>query len=504
MTLKEYTQLQIPRLLTQMDRDPDSPTFGCFDRNYWHYKVRDFPSAILQQSCVSLLYLPRLTNVPEDIARQWLEGNLRFWANLRHKQGGLDEYYPFEQSYPATAFSLQAVSYCLLQDGNLTKIKGLTEQIQATSSFLLKTFEDQALNQQAAGLSALAQVSKLGYSIEKTKLTQIANRFFSLQSDEGWFSEYGGPDLGYLSVTIDMLWDYYLTTKEKRALESIKKAISFIELFEINGKLITIGNSRETDYLVPYGIRHYQSTQQRPTPSTNIFKQIDSSHFLMSLDDRYLSHYVGNSCIKAVANTSSDPKRIKSVLKSRYLKSSGIVTRANKNTLTVIAGYKGGSYQTITKNKTTANYGVRVYQGKKNWVSNIWQSPKLLTTDKKTLIIKVALTSAHWLKPSPIKHLILRLLSYSLGNKLIKKLKAKLIFLDSDSTFLFERKFDLLTSTVVDKVTTESDKEFYVSSGIKQPIRHVASAYQYSPLDIVNAGRPKQSVEHSFKHKHHL
>ena len=51
---QSYTKAQLARVLTQMDRDPDSPTFGCFDRNYWHYKTCDFPSSILQQGVFTL------------------------------------------------------------------------------------------------------------------------------------------------------------------------------------------------------------------------------------------------------------------------------------------------------------------------------------------------------------------------------------------------------------------------------------------------------------------
>ena len=45
------------RLLSQLDRDPDSPSFGSFDRNFWNYKIRDFSSIILQQG---ILYLDAL------------------------------------------------------------------------------------------------------------------------------------------------------------------------------------------------------------------------------------------------------------------------------------------------------------------------------------------------------------------------------------------------------------------------------------------------------------
>ena len=39
----------LPRILSQCCRDANSPAFGCFDRNFWHYRMRDFSSIILQQ-----------------------------------------------------------------------------------------------------------------------------------------------------------------------------------------------------------------------------------------------------------------------------------------------------------------------------------------------------------------------------------------------------------------------------------------------------------------------
>ena len=45
---------QIPRVLTLQDRDPSSPTYGCFDRNYWHYRTQDFPSGMYQELALPL------------------------------------------------------------------------------------------------------------------------------------------------------------------------------------------------------------------------------------------------------------------------------------------------------------------------------------------------------------------------------------------------------------------------------------------------------------------
>lgn len=45
----------IPKLLTLLDRNPHSPTYGCFDRNFWHYKIIDFPSGMAQEFVWSTL-----------------------------------------------------------------------------------------------------------------------------------------------------------------------------------------------------------------------------------------------------------------------------------------------------------------------------------------------------------------------------------------------------------------------------------------------------------------
>ena len=48
--LERLARSWAPRILTQLCRDATSPLHGCADRNWWHYKIRDFPSIILQQA----------------------------------------------------------------------------------------------------------------------------------------------------------------------------------------------------------------------------------------------------------------------------------------------------------------------------------------------------------------------------------------------------------------------------------------------------------------------
>ena len=52
--LEKVAHRQLPRILTQFCRDPNNSAYGCADRNWWHYKIRDFPSIILQQAALTI------------------------------------------------------------------------------------------------------------------------------------------------------------------------------------------------------------------------------------------------------------------------------------------------------------------------------------------------------------------------------------------------------------------------------------------------------------------
>ena len=107
----DFINKTVPKVLTQVDRDRHSPRYGCCDRNFWHLKIRDFSSAILQQTGLSIALL---TTVPypgnvfygrEDV-KDWARASVYYWEKIQLKDGSFNEYYPFEHGFPPTAFSL--------------------------------------------------------------------------------------------------------------------------------------------------------------------------------------------------------------------------------------------------------------------------------------------------------------------------------------------------------------------------------------------------------------
>ena len=53
---------QIPRLIGLLNRNPLSVNYGCFDRDYWQYKIVDFPCCRKQEAVLTLALLYTFDN----------------------------------------------------------------------------------------------------------------------------------------------------------------------------------------------------------------------------------------------------------------------------------------------------------------------------------------------------------------------------------------------------------------------------------------------------------
>ena len=78
---EETTKKNVAKDSTQICRDPNSNNFGCCDRNYWHYKITDFPSIILQQAIYSLsIFQEQITDKDlKDYISKIITAGGNFW-----------------------------------------------------------------------------------------------------------------------------------------------------------------------------------------------------------------------------------------------------------------------------------------------------------------------------------------------------------------------------------------------------------------------------------------
>jgi hypothetical protein len=500
--LTKVAEREMPRILSQFCRDENSPFFGSADRNWWHYKMRDFPSIILQQAGAALYAgqkLKSFENYKEELLKL-TRASCVFWNERAIKFRSFEEYYPWEEGYPPLAFSTLSTAR-LVSEGAIS-IDYVKSGLKVAAKQLLSRFEMQAANQQVAGLAALCWIKRIEPSfVTLEEIDALIDRTLSLQNDEGWFEEYGGPDLGYLSVTIDCLWDAYDALADIRLINSAEKALIFLDhmVKNSNGKGIGMHNSRNTDYIVPYGITRFldasinEKSQMRALRvMQNIFTDSDSNtHFFSAIDDRYWCHYIGLSVVRSINSlqstnlTSLNLKAIEDVF-DIYLPSSGYVWNTiNDGQFKILISMKKGGVFTIFSNSSPcSDFGwILNYQGKEyvsHWWSNEWHIKK-----GDTLIISGFLFTHNEIKVNPFNHFLLRVVSFFIGRRLILFLKNKFIFKKRKNKIGFTREIVVRKNLleVIDKFTNLPIGSIIIKAP-RTSKRHVASANNFHIEDF--------------------
>lgn len=251
---------EIPRLLTLQDRTPVSPSFGSFDRAWWHYRMMDFPSGMAQSLVLPLalvwsLDLPgnRYRGQPE--VRRWIEAGIGFAARSAHRDGSCDDYYPFERAAGAAGFSLLA---CLdaAEIIGLAGDPGIDHFFQARARWLAGHRESGRLANHEALIAACLQrmVERFGESWEKPLRDRLA-RLLAWQHPEGWFVEYEGADPGYQTLTIAQLADLDRRRPDLELRAPIERAVGFVHaLLHPDGSLGGEYCSRATANYFPHGL----------------------------------------------------------------------------------------------------------------------------------------------------------------------------------------------------------------------------------------------------------
>ena len=250
----------VRRVAGNLDRRPWSDTFGCFDREYWFYKtLQDFPRPAFQQGIWPLALLYKQAFPGNEFTRnpavlQWLQGGLDFWSRECHPDGPVDEWYRHERSFCATAFTSAAAGETLLLLGEEVDpaCRRRVENCLEKTLHWLKRYPSRAASNQMAA-AWLAAVSFSPKSSENWK-----KEFLTLQDAEGWFPEYGGPDIGYNLLTLSLLARVWDRTRDPDLSAALDKLLDFIGHFaHPQGWIGGIYGNRYTAHVFPHGIEYF-------------------------------------------------------------------------------------------------------------------------------------------------------------------------------------------------------------------------------------------------------
>ncbi|MEL6383345.1 MAG: hypothetical protein AAFQ89_13010 [Cyanobacteria bacterium J06626_18] len=501
-SFQRYVECQFPRVLTQMDRDLDSPTFGCFDRNYWHYKIRDFPSTILQQGAFTLeaIRTGAVASVsPTATIDQWCVGAVNALGRQVDGRGRVDEYYPFEAGYPPAAFGLYAAARLLFEwQTSAPELCVLvdTAPLKRLAEHLAIRVEQGATNQQAAGLAGLALAAKVGLAPELTaRVETLATLIFEAQHPEGWFNEYGGPDFGYLTVTLDALVDYYDATSDRRAVVAIDRAVNFLaQMVGVDGCLPSTLNSRNTDYVVPYGL--VRAAAWNATAAWLVAELFGSmanpAHFFWSTDDRYHCHYIFASIVRSLPHLDAmQPAQTPQVETSTWLEGCGFWVHRSlgKSWTAYVAARKGGLVRIHQQGSqpTVLDNGWRITQGSQLWTTNWWSAEWHVEKQADSVRISGRCQKTKFHRVNPLKHLVLRLLAFNLRQAVIPLLKRGMIFRPGSSVGpSFERYIEIGDWGLRLKDHFGACREAVARVSIRQNLRHVASADSFSREELLS------------------
>ena len=249
----------LPRILCLLDKNPLSPTYGSFDRKYWQYKIIDFPCGMQQELILPLAYLWK-TAFPEnryynsERIRTYIEGALLFHRKCCHSDGSMDDYFPHERAFGATAYALAASTEAALLAGICPD--GVLPAFEKSGDFLARYREAGLLsNHLAIAALALLNLSLLtGNQRWSTDSRQLVEELKAKQDGEGWFPEYDGCDAGYQTVTIEFLSRCYRKSPSEATFAILQKACRFLWFFvHPDGSLGGEYGSRNTYNFYPGG-----------------------------------------------------------------------------------------------------------------------------------------------------------------------------------------------------------------------------------------------------------
>lgn len=258
----------IPRLLSLMDRNDFSPTFGCMDREYWLCRTTDFPSSIAQFGvhAVALAYaheMPGNIYYQKPIVKDWIIAAMDYWTRIQKRDGSFDEFYPNERGWAGpTGFLVYAMANAYRLIGGKDAVSGrfdarFRSAIRQAGLFLSDRDEHGVLaNHHAMAVMPIYEAYDLVgdrelYDGFKVRL----DHFLTFCHEEGWCLEYDGADLGYLSATVSFLGKLRLRGyTDQRIEEVLERAVEYSSHFVYpDGHYAGTMGSRQTLHFYPHG-----------------------------------------------------------------------------------------------------------------------------------------------------------------------------------------------------------------------------------------------------------
>lgn len=493
---------QIPKLLTLLDRNPHSPTYGCFDRNYWHYKIIDFPSGMAQEFVwpLALAYHTPTPHNPfhkQAAIKTWVQAGIQFAARSAHPDGSCDDYFPFERASGAAAFSLLACleSYRLF---GFDDPKMLTFFEQRANWLATHEESGRLTNHHALIVLCLERLSHLLQTNQWDRAKSVRlERILDWQSDEGWFPEYEGCDPGYHTLTLSCLAWLEQMRPNPQLREAIARGVNLAaEFVHPDGSYGGEYTSRNTHNFFPHG---FELIGRWYTPALSINDQ-----FLEGLnrglgacyaDDHILGHHTWNYFLAWRDYVPARPPRPPRPTGQIWLPQAQLLIDRRQNTELYLALNKGGVFKLFRDRQLVASdtqLSLQVKNGHRirNAVAHLVDHYTIdLQTDE--ISIQGHLGWAKQTTMTPLNLLILRIVMLTFGRffpNLIRRILQQLLIVGKrNAPFSFHRHLVWQDShwTVTDTLQSHSWKPVLsIGLGSDQTSIYVVMSRTFHPSQL--------------------
>lgn len=464
---------QVPKILTLLDRNPHSPTYGCFDRNFWHYRIIDFPCGMSQEFVwpLALAYDIQAPVNPfygQSRLRAWVEAGILYAARSAHRDGACDDYFPYERAAGAAAFSLLACmeSYQLLGLKNAEALAFFSKRADWLSSC---NESGRLSNHQALIIVCLELAGRLLNTNrwDHIKAKRI-DRLLGWQSREGWFPEYDGCDPGYHSLTISLLAKLHELTPTVPLRNSLEKAVLLaVELMHPDGSYGGEYGSRNTYNFFPHGFELVGKWYPLALSINDAFLEgIAQGLGACYWDDHIIGHHAWNYLLAWREFVTPRPSSLVRTQGRVYLCEAGILIDRRDNVELYVSLNKGGTFKLFRNGKSVTSdtqFSLLVNKGKKekNAVGHLVDRYECQVEDQK-IVVSGSLGWAKHTQMTTFRLMLLRAVMMAVGrffpNLIRRFLQAMLITGKRQAPFTFQRTFSWVDGQwrVMDELNADS------------------------------------------------
>jgi hypothetical protein len=436
---RELVHVGARRLLGALDRDRTSDTAGCFDRDHWAWKFRDFPLTMLQAGAYPLAQLWALSDESpyghNERLLEWITSALEYTCRQQHKSGGFDSVAPNTRDLGvslAMAHFLWRSFECIADAAPGALESTVRDTVTRACRFASRTEEDYAFIANHRALFALGFVAgaeaadDAGFSREAARLVaEIVER----QSPGGSFPEYGGFDPGYETLGISYLASYWKLTGDPSVLEPLSRSVRKLSYtVHPDGSVGGRYGSRQTRLYFPAGMEILASRvteaaaiagfMRRRLSAGNVVTPANVDiHNLPVL----LASYMEARRARALASAPTDappPLPCETLEGIRHL--DGLTVVGSKTYYALAAADQGGLLQVFERPSGRSLYeegGYLIADGRQQWCS-AGALGERHGDDASTWTCEVPLVERRSEVPTPTKFVVLRLLNLTLFRSL--------------------------------------------------------------------------------------